>query len=45
VIFGEPLRLETGEQKGAFLDRARSALLALRPRRGQGEDAATEAHP
>ncbi|MFX0545379.1 lysophospholipid acyltransferase family protein [Roseovarius sp. S1116L3] len=31
VTFGAPLRLEEGEEKGAFLVRAREALLALSP--------------
>lgn len=30
VIFGAPMRLEPNEEKGAFLTRARDALLALR---------------
>ena len=33
VTFGEPLRLAAGEDKRAFLNRARSAVLAVRPRR------------
>lgn len=32
VIFGAPLQLASDEDKTAFLDRAREALLALRPR-------------
>ena len=32
VTFGAPLRLEPGEDKRAFLDRARAAVMALRPR-------------
>jgi 1-acyl-sn-glycerol-3-phosphate acyltransferase len=32
VIFGAPLQLGEGEDKRVFLDRARSAVLALRPR-------------
>jgi 1-acyl-sn-glycerol-3-phosphate acyltransferase len=32
VTFGAPLQLGDGEDKRAFLDRARSAVLALRPR-------------
>jgi 1-acyl-sn-glycerol-3-phosphate acyltransferase len=32
IIFGPPLRLEDGETKDAFLDRARGALEALRGR-------------
>jgi 1-acyl-sn-glycerol-3-phosphate acyltransferase len=32
VTFGEGLRLQPGEDKRAFLDRARDAVLALRPR-------------
>jgi 1-acyl-sn-glycerol-3-phosphate acyltransferase len=35
VIFGAPIQLNAGEDKGAFLDRARSALLALRPGEGR----------
>ncbi|WP_254459439.1 lysophospholipid acyltransferase family protein [Xanthomonas sacchari] len=31
TTFGEPLRLQAGEDKQAFLDRARAALLALAP--------------
>ena len=31
LTFGEPLRLEEGESKQAFLDRTRTALLALAP--------------
>mgnify|MGYP001612888080 CR=1 FL=1 len=31
VIFGAPLSLQSGEDKAAFLARARDALLALRP--------------
>jgi 1-acyl-sn-glycerol-3-phosphate acyltransferase len=31
VRFGAPLRLSPGEEKAAFLERARAALLALRP--------------
>jgi 1-acyl-sn-glycerol-3-phosphate acyltransferase len=34
VSFGMPVRLREGEEKTAFLERARSALLALRPREG-----------
>jgi 1-acyl-sn-glycerol-3-phosphate acyltransferase len=45
VIFGEPLRLEEGEQKEAFLDRSRAALLALRPRDSSREDASRDMHP
>jgi 1-acyl-sn-glycerol-3-phosphate acyltransferase len=37
VTFGAPLRLEAGEERQAFLDRTREALLALRP--GEGEAA------
>jgi 1-acyl-sn-glycerol-3-phosphate acyltransferase len=33
VTFGAPLRLAEGEEKAAFLDRASTALLALRPAR------------
>lgn len=32
VSFGMPVRLRNGEEKSAFLERARAALLALRPR-------------
>jgi 1-acyl-sn-glycerol-3-phosphate acyltransferase len=32
VTFGTPLRLEPGEDKHVFLERARAAVLALRPR-------------
>ncbi len=32
VIIGEPLQLNEGEEKQAFLDRSREALLALAPR-------------
>jgi 1-acyl-sn-glycerol-3-phosphate acyltransferase len=32
VTFGAPLRLKPGEDKHVFLDRARAAVLALRPR-------------
>jgi 1-acyl-sn-glycerol-3-phosphate acyltransferase len=32
VIFGPPMRLEPNEEKHAFLDRARGAILALRDR-------------
>jgi hypothetical protein len=32
VTFGAPLRLEPGEEKRSFLDRARAAVVALRPR-------------
>lgn len=32
VIFGEPVVLREGEERHAFLDRARAALLALAPR-------------
>ncbi|MEX2177829.1 MAG: lysophospholipid acyltransferase family protein [Gemmatimonadaceae bacterium] len=32
VIFGPPMRLEPGEEKAAFLTRARDALLSLRDR-------------
>jgi 1-acyl-sn-glycerol-3-phosphate acyltransferase len=31
VTFGEPLRLGEGEEKAGFLDRARAAVLGLRP--------------
>ncbi|WPE24031.1 lysophospholipid acyltransferase family protein [Shinella zoogloeoides] len=33
VVFGEPVRLEAGEDRKVFLDRARAALLALAPRK------------
>ncbi len=33
VTFGEPLKLAAGEDKRAFLDRARQAVLAVRPGR------------
>jgi hypothetical protein len=32
VTFGVPIHLEAGEDKKAFLERARAAVLALRPR-------------
>ncbi len=32
VTFGAPMRLESGEEKRSFLDRARSAVIGLRPR-------------
>ena len=32
ITFGMPVRLREGEDKAAFLERARTALLALRPR-------------
>lgn len=32
VSFGMPVRLREGEEKSAFLERARAALLSLRPR-------------
>jgi hypothetical protein len=32
VTFGEPLRLAAGENKPHFLNRAREAMLALRPK-------------
>jgi hypothetical protein len=31
ATFGAPLKLDPGEDKRAFLDRAREAVLALRP--------------
>lgn len=34
VSFGAPLRLAAHEERAAYLDRARAALLALRPRSG-----------
>lgn len=36
VTFGAPLRLEPGEDKAAFLERSRAALLALAPARENG---------
>jgi 1-acyl-sn-glycerol-3-phosphate acyltransferase len=36
VTFGAPLRLQEGEDKAAFLERARSALLAAAPERESG---------
>ena len=38
VTFGAPLRLGPDEDRHAFLDRSRRALLALRPREGEGAD-------
>lgn len=35
VTFGTPLRLEPGEEKSAFLERAREAMMALAPGGGQ----------
>ncbi|CAM5770134.1 1-acyl-sn-glycerol-3-phosphate acyltransferase [Labrys miyagiensis] len=35
VTFGAPLRLAVGEERQAFLDRSRDALLALRPKEGE----------
>ena len=32
VTFGAPMKLEAGEEKRSFLDRARAAVLGLRPR-------------
>jgi hypothetical protein len=32
VIFGAPIALAPGEERRAFLDRARQTLLALNPR-------------
>ncbi|MBV8746507.1 MAG: 1-acyl-sn-glycerol-3-phosphate acyltransferase [Xanthobacteraceae bacterium] len=37
VTFGAPLRLAPGEDKGGFLGRARAALLALGPERGDSQ--------
>jgi 1-acyl-sn-glycerol-3-phosphate acyltransferase len=37
VSFGAPMRLQAGESKEAFLDRARDALLALSPKKAGGE--------
>lgn len=34
VLFGAPLKLDEGEQKDSFLQRARAALLTLRPKGG-----------
>jgi hypothetical protein len=34
VIFGAPIALSAGEEKDAFLERSRAALLALRPKEG-----------
>jgi hypothetical protein len=34
VIFGAPIQVGAGEDKVAFLERARSTLLALRPGEG-----------
>jgi 1-acyl-sn-glycerol-3-phosphate acyltransferase len=36
VTFGAPLRLQDGEDKAAFLERARTALLAAAPERESG---------
>ncbi len=36
VTFGAPLRLQAGEDKAAFLERARAALLAAAPEREAG---------
>jgi 1-acyl-sn-glycerol-3-phosphate acyltransferase len=33
VVFGAPMALEAGEDRKAFLERARQALLALAPKR------------
>jgi 1-acyl-sn-glycerol-3-phosphate acyltransferase len=44
VTFGAPLRLADGEDKTAFLDRARDALLALRPE-DPDADAPSDAAP
>ncbi|MNF18538.1 hypothetical protein D3C80_2226810 [compost metagenome] len=33
VVFGEPVRLDEGEDRKVFLDRARQALLALAPQK------------
>jgi hypothetical protein len=30
VTFGAPIRVEVGEERRAFLDRARNAVIALR---------------
>jgi 1-acyl-sn-glycerol-3-phosphate acyltransferase len=37
VTFGEPLRLEAGESKPAFLARARNVLLELAPQKDEGK--------
>ena len=37
--FGEPIHLEEGEEKSAFLDRAQKAILQLARENGTGEDA------
>lgn len=36
VTFGAPLLLAAGEERAAFSERCRAALLALAPRRGEG---------
>lgn len=38
VTFGEPMRMHPGEDKQAFLDRARTALLALSPKQPGGSE-------
>jgi 1-acyl-sn-glycerol-3-phosphate acyltransferase len=43
ATFGPPLRVAADEDKNAFLDRARSALLALAPSDRTGRDAAVGA--
>ncbi len=44
VTFGAPIRLEEGEERKAFLDRARTSLLALSARPDAGKPAAEAAH-
>jgi 1-acyl-sn-glycerol-3-phosphate acyltransferase len=43
VTFGAPIRLGEGEERKAFLERARNALLALSARPGSTQPAATDA--
>jgi 1-acyl-sn-glycerol-3-phosphate acyltransferase len=38
VTFGEPMHMHTGEDKQAFLDRARTALLDLSPKQPGGSE-------
>jgi 1-acyl-sn-glycerol-3-phosphate acyltransferase len=38
VTFGEPLQMNAGEDKQAFLDRARTALLNLSPKQAGGNE-------
>jgi 1-acyl-sn-glycerol-3-phosphate acyltransferase len=42
ATFGPPVRLAAGEDKAAFMERARTALLSLAPRDGIGTDTAGE---